>query len=120
MKNFFLNSNFTKFDFFTVFVFLFGFLFSVLDFKILSFIELIIETFNIYIFSLTYIISFLFLIMTTKGFIKNGSILRLQKEYTTKNNIFKSFQLLLLGYYMGFIVNISNAFIIVLFNKYIF
>lgn len=120
MKKLFLNSNFNKFDFLTVFVFLIGFLFSILDFKILSFIELVIETFSLFAFTITYIISFLFLIMTAKGFIKNGSILRLQKEYDFKNNLFKSIQLLLLGYYMGFIINISNAFIIVLFNKYIF
>lgn len=120
MKRFFTNSNFTKYDFLTVFIFLTGFLFSVLDLQILSFAELVIGTFSIYTFTITYILSFLFLLMTTKKFIKNGSILRLQSEYSKNNNIFKSIQLVLLGYYMGFIINISNAFIIVLFNKFIF
>lgn len=120
MKNISFLSKLNRFDLFTIIIFLIGFLFSIFDFKMLSFIEAIIETFNNYIFILAYVISFLFLLMTVKGFIRNGSLLRLIEIDTKKEKFKKGLQLILLGYYMGFIVNISNAFIIVLFNKFVF
>ncbi len=120
MKNISFLSKLNRFDFVTIFIFLLGFLFSILDLKMLYVIQSIVETFNNYIFAISYILAFLFLLLTVKGFIKNGSLLRLLIEDNFKQRSIKCLQLFLLGYYMGFVVNISNAFIIVLFNKFIF
>lgn len=108
---------FDRFDFFTVIVFIVGFLLSVLDFKIMSMFEIILSNISRITFVISYVIMFVFLIFTTKVFVKNGSKLRVTKE---SKSFFQFLKLFLLGYYMGFIVNISNSFILVLFSKFIF
>ena len=97
--------------------FIVGFLLSVLDFKIMSMFEIILSNISQVTFVISYVIMFIFLIFTTKVFVKNGSKLRVTKE---SKSFFQFLKLFLLGYYMGFIVNISNSFILVLFSKFIF
>lgn len=108
---------FDKFDYLTVLFFLVGFGFSVLDFNILEKSQVYISGLSKVSFAICYVIMFLYLLMTTRLFIKNGPGMRLKKE--SRNNILQFVKLLLLGYYMGFVVNVSNAFILVLFSRFL-
>jgi hypothetical protein len=108
-----------KYNFITIIFFLSGFLISILDFSILRNFEIILSNTSNLIFISLYILSIFILFFITKSFILISSTLNIKKENTRKEKYFKTIKNFLIGYYLGYIINISNAFIIIFFEKFI-
>lgn len=98
----------------TILFFMIGFIFSVLDFKLLEQMKDYFIQINIYVFWISYVLMIILLSYTAKIMIKNIELLRLKES-----KIFlQSIKLILIGYYIGFLINVSNAFILVAFQKF--
>lgn len=105
-----------KQDIATILIFITGFILAVADIKMFHVFTDVLSKLSTWKFWLLYVIMFIFVLYTVKLFIKIGEQYRL----LVNNKIlsFKSLKILLLGYYLGFLVSFSNAFIVVMFNKY--
>ena len=104
-----------KFDIITILIFSIGMLMSILDKTILNGSVKVLSQLPDLSFVIAYLVLVIFLFFTVKLFIKVVSLLRLKKD-DNKNSI-KAVQLLFIGYYIGFLISLTNAFIIVTFNN---
>ena len=110
----------SKADVCTVGLFLAGFLFAVTDLKLLHFIGLCLKAmFSSFIIAYFVIIAIMFFI--TKIIIKNIDLFRISKEVLLKKEFFlllSSFlRVICVGYTIGFIVTVLNAFVIETFAR---
>ena len=101
-------------DYLTIAVFTVGIIYAVTDISMLFWLKDLINKLSNAIFFAAYFVAFFFLIYTLKLFVKSGAKFRLLDIKDIKNLI----RLILIGYYLGFLINISNAFIMVLFEKF--
>lgn len=113
-----INSNFlkklNKNDYATIVSFLIGFILSASDMNTMNSVKDIILSMSELFFWISYILMSILMIFTLKSFIYNGSLFKLE---SCKPSI-PMLKLFLLGYYLGFLVNISNSFTIALFSNY--
>lgn len=113
-----IKSNFlkklNKNDYATIVSFLIGFIFSAADMTIMNNVKENLLLMSTPFFWISYILMSIFMILTLKSFIYNGSLFKLE---SCKPSI-QMLKLVLLGYYLGFLVNISNSFTIALFSNY--
>lgn len=101
-------------DIYTMIFFGLGMLLSILDPTYLNYAIDTLRGISYIHFSVGYFILLIFLILTVRLFIKGVPFLKL--DLKDKILSFKSFKLLLIGYYIGFLITLSNAFIIVTFE----
>lgn len=105
----------SKIDKYSILLFLLGFIFAVFDMGVLNFMTMFLSTISTIMFSLSYILITLLLYIVTKIFINNPIRLIEGSEF----NRFNSLRLIFVGYFLGFLVNISNAFVITMFDRFI-
>lgn len=114
-----IKSNFLKklqkSDYATIFLFLIGFAFAAADINLMNKIKDILLVMSDLIFWISYVSMFLLIMLTLRGFIKSAEKFKLKSIKISIDYI----KLILLGYYLGFLINISNAFTISLFIRYI-
>lgn len=101
-------------DYKTILFFMIGFIFSVLDFNLLEQMKNYFIQINIYIFWISYLLMIILLSYTAKIMIRNIELLRITGDKT----FLQSIKLVLVGYYIGFLINVSNAFVLVAFQKF--
>jgi hypothetical protein len=105
-----------KYDYITVAVFLIGFMAAAIDLSLMNAIVMILDVLNKVVFWSLYFISFLWIAFTIRVFVLNGQAMRLSID----NPKFDYAKLILIGYYLGFIINISNAFVLSTFHRFVF
>lgn len=104
----------TQKDIFTMIFFTIGMLGSILDPLYFNYATEILRKASYIHFTIGYFILLIFLILTVKIFVKGVPFLKLNED--NKILSFKSFKLFLIGYYIGFLITLSNAFITVTFE----
>jgi len=107
----------TKYDYYTILSFIIGFTLSVLDFDILKNIELYLTNLSNLIFISTYLLTFFFIFFSLKILILNTKHFRIEAK--DKQKILKGLKIFLIGYFLGYVINLSNAYIIIFFEKFI-
>lgn len=114
-----IKSNFLKklqkSDYMTISLFLIGFAFSAADINLMNSMKNILIVMSDFFFWAAYISMFLLIMLTLRGFIRSADKFKLTSTKLSMDYI----KLILLGYYLGFLINISNAFTISLFTRYI-
>jgi hypothetical protein len=113
----------SKADVCTVGLFLAGFLFAVTDLKLLHFIGLCLKAMfsSQFSFIIAYFVIIAIMFFVTKIIIKNIDLFRISKEVLLKKEFFlllSSFlRVICVGYTIGFIVTVLNAFVIETFAR---
>ena len=111
----------SKADFLTIFLFISGFLFAVTDLKLLNLMTVSIKLLSEGMFVFLYLILIGVMFIMIKIMSKNLNLFRISKEVLIEKKfwiIFSSiFRIICVGYTIGFIVNLLNAFVIETFLK---
>jgi len=112
--------NITKYDIFIFLLFLIGFILSVLDFSLLSFFKEILIPIIKWKFILSYFILIYFLYKTINFFMIYVPKVKILKEDKFLIKLKKGVSFFLLGYFIGILINLSNAFVIATFDKFFY
>jgi len=112
--------NITKYEIFTFIMFLVGFVLSALDFNLLSFFKEILIPIVKWKFILFYFVLIYFLYKTIDFFMIYVPKVKILKEDKYIVKIKKGISFILLGYFIGILINLSNAFVIATFDKFFY
>jgi len=103
----------------TVLIFFLSFLLAALDFKILDLLRENLSNLVPWKFWAAYFVSIYFLIKTTTYFLAMSKFIQLNKKDIGFKFFISCIKLFALGGYIGLLVNLSNAFVLVVFDKYL-
>ena len=111
----------SKADFLTIFLFTAGFLFAVTDMKLLNLMTLSIKLLSQGAFIVLYLIFIGVMFGMIKIIMKNINLFRISKEVLLEKKVWvitsSVFRIICIGYTIGFVVSLLNAFVIETFAK---
>jgi hypothetical protein len=111
----------SKADFLTIFLFTAGFLFAVTDMKLLNLMTLSIKLLSQGAFIVLYLIFIGVMFGMIKIIMKNLNLFRISKEVLLEKKVWiitsSVFRIICIGYTIGFVVSLLNAFVIETFTK---
>lgn len=111
----------SKADFLTIFLFTAGFLFAVTDIKLLNLMTLSIKLLSQGAFIVLYLIFIGVMFGMIKIIMKNLNLFRISKEVLLEKKVWiitsSVFRIICIGYTIGFVVSLLNAFVIETFTK---
>lgn len=111
----------SKADFLTIFLFTAGFLFAVTDMKLLNLMTLCVKLLSQGTFIVLYLVFIGLMFGMIKIIMKNLNLFRISKEVLLEKKVWvitsSVFRIICVGYTIGFVVNLFNAFVIETFAK---
>lgn len=111
----------SKADFLTIFLFTAGFLFAVTDIKLLNLMTLCVKLLSQGTFIVLYLIFIGVMFGMIKIIMKNINLFRISKEVLLEKKVWvitsSIFRIICIGYTIGFVVSLLNAFVIETFAK---
>jgi hypothetical protein len=111
----------SKADFLTIFLFTAGFLFAVTDMKLLNLMTLCVKLLSQGTFIVLYLVFIGVMFGMIKIIMKNLNLFRISKEVLLEKKVWiitsSVFRIICVGYTIGFVVNLLNAFVIETFAK---
>lgn len=111
----------SKADFLTIFLFTAGFLFAVTDMKLLNLMTLCVKLLSQGTFIVLYLVFIGLMFGMIKIIMKNLNLFRISKEVLLEKKVWvitsSVFRIICVGYTIGFVVNLLNAFVIETFAK---
>ena len=111
----------SKADFLTIFLFTAGFLFAVTDMKLLNLMTLCVKLLSQGTFIVLYLVFIGLMFGMIKIIMKNLNLFRILKEVLLEKKVWvitsSVFRIICVGYTIGFVVNLLNAFVIETFAK---
>lgn len=111
----------SKADFLTIFLFTAGFLFAVTDIKLLNLMTLCVKLLSQGTFIVLYLIFIGVMFGMIKIIMKNINLFRISKEVLLEKKVWvitsSVFRIICIGYTIGFVVSLLNAFVIETFAK---
>lgn len=111
----------SKADFLTIFLFTAGFLFAVTDMKLLNLMTLCVKLLSQGTFIVLYLVFIGLMFGMIKIIMKNLNLFRISKEVLLEKKVWviasSVFRIICVGYTIGFVVSLLNAFVIETFAK---
>ena len=111
----------SKADFLTIFLFTAGFLFAVTDMKLLNLMTLCVKLLSQGTFIVLYLVFIGVMFGMIKIIMKNLNLFRISKEVLLEKKVWvitsSVFRIICVGYTIGFVVSLLNAFVIETFAK---
>ena len=103
----------------TIPVFMISFIISVSDSFIGAYLKNILEHLSAFKFWILYALFMYILFKISKSMIELSSVYFISKEDRFNLKIIKIFKVFLLAYFLGFMINCANQFVIVVFDRFI-
>ena len=111
----------SKADFLTIFLFIGGFLFAVTDLKLLKLMTLSLKLLSQGTFIVLYLVTIGLIFAMIRILMKNLNLFRISKEVLLEKKVLivtsSVFRIICVGYTIGFVVSLLNAFVIETFQK---
>ena len=111
----------SKADFLTIFLFIGGFLFAVTDLKLLKLMTLSLKLLSQGTFIVLYLVTIGLIFAMIRILMKNLNLFRISKEVLLEKRVLivtsSVFRIICVGYTIGFVVSLLNAFVIETFQK---
>ena len=111
----------SKADFLTIFLFIGGFLFAVTDLKLLKLMTLSLKLLSQGTFIVLYLVTIGLIFAMIRILMKNLNLFRISKEVLLEKRVLiitsSIFRIICVGYTIGFVVSLLNAFVIETFQK---
>ena len=111
----------SKADFLTIFLFIGGFLFAITDLKLLKLMTLSLKLLSQGTFIVLYLVTIGLIFAMIRILMKNLNLFRISKEVLLEKKVLivtsSVFRIICVGYTIGFVVSLLNAFVIETFQK---